>query len=328
MESFTYTKPATVREALAAGAAAAGTSYIAGGTDILDLMKLGVAAPTQLIDITGLPLSSITMTGHGASIGALARLSDVASHKALQRLLPLISQALLASASGQVRNMATIGGNLMQRTRCPYFRGGGGACNKRSPGSGCESKTGFNRGAAILGASADCIASHPSDLAVALAALDAELVLSSATAERRLAIADFYLLPGHTPQLETALQPGELISSVFVPSLPAGARALYSKVRDRASFEFALVSVAAVITLQRAKIHSARIALGGVAPRPWRVAGAETALVGKPATPANFRAAADALLHGAAVASLNAFKLPLARNAIVRTLDTLTRAPA
>jgi xanthine dehydrogenase YagS FAD-binding subunit len=304
--------------------ASPGAAFIAGGTDLLDLMKLGVVAPERLVDINGLTLGSITMTKAAATIGALARMSDVGNDRAVRAHFPALSQALLDSASGQIRNMATIGGNLMQRTRCPYFRDTAFVCNKREPGSGCGAIDGFNRGSAILGVSPKCIAVHPSDLAVALVALNADIVVAGVAGDRRVAVEDFYLLPGDTPERETALQAGEMIVAVDIPKSAAAARSLYLKVRDRASFEFALVSVAAAVDMKGKTIRSVRLALGGVAPRPWRVAAAESVLVGQSATVANFRAAAAALLDGATPARLNGFKVPMARNAVCRALTMVT----
>jgi xanthine dehydrogenase YagS FAD-binding subunit len=324
VQPFSYTKPSNQHDALGAVQASPGAAFIAGGTDLLDLMKLGVVAPERLVDINGLTLGSITMTKAAATIGALARMSDVGNDRAVRTHFPALSQALLDSASGQIRNMATIGGNLMQRTRCPYFRDTAFVCNKREPGSGCGAIDGFNRGSAILGVSPKCIAVHPSDLAVALVALNADIVVAGVGGDRRVAVEDFYLLPGDTPERETALQAGEMIVAVDIPKSAAAARSLYLKVRDRASFEFALVSVAAAVDMKGKTIRSVRLALGGVAPRPWRVAAAESVLVGQSATVANFRAAAAALLDGATPARLNGFKVPMARNAVCRALTMVT----
>jgi xanthine dehydrogenase YagS FAD-binding subunit len=324
MQPFSYTKPSTQNDAIAALQLEPAATIIAGGTDLLDLMKLGVTAPSQLIDINELPLAGIEETSQGVTIGALSRMNDVARDEKIIDEFPALSQALLASASGQLRNMATVGGNLMQRTRCPYFRSNTFACNKRNPGSGCSAIDGFNRNSAILGASSKCIAVHPSDMAVALVALGADVVLASRSGTRRVAVEDFYLLPGDTPQNETLREPGELIVAVEVPASPAARRSVYLKVRDRASFEFALVSVAAAVERKGATIKAARLAIGGVAPRPWRSPGAEAILTGKPAAMKNFTAAAAAALGGATSAPLNAFKLTLAHNAITRTLALAT----
>jgi len=323
MQPFSYTRATTEQDALRRLAAASDGMPIAGGTDLLDLMKLGISAPTQLIDINALALASIDVGPNGAKIGALARLGDVARNDQVQKRFPMLSQALLASASGQIRNMATIGGNLMQRTRCPYFREVAFPCNKRQPGSGCSAIDGINRGSAILGGSASCVAVHPSDLAVALVALGAGVAIAGMNGSRSVLVEDFYVLPAQTPQVETVLRSGELIVAVDVPKPAAAARSLYLKVRDRASFEFSLVSVAAAIELRGKTIHAARIALGGVAPRPWRRPEAEAALVGKPAAMKHFTAAAEALLDGAKPLRFNGFKIAMARNAVCRALAAL-----
>jgi xanthine dehydrogenase YagS FAD-binding subunit len=324
MQPFSYSRPATENDAIAALQLEPGAAVIAGGTDLLDLMKLGVTAPSQLIDINGLPLAAIESTGQGVSIGALARMSDVARDARIMKEFPALSQALLASASAQLRNMATVGGNLMQRTRCPYFRDSTFACNKRDPGSGCSAINGFNRISAILGTSSKCIAVHPSDMAVALVALGANVVLASRSGTRRVAVEEFFLLPGDTPQHETVCEPGELIVAVEVPLLPGARRSLYLKVRDRASFEFALVSVAAAVHMEGSVIKSARIAMGGVAPRPWRSPSAEAILIDKAASIKNFAAAATAAVTGATSARFNAFKVTLAQNAVQRALSLVT----
>jgi xanthine dehydrogenase YagS FAD-binding subunit len=325
MQPFSYSKPTTQDDAIAAIQLEPAATVIAGGTDLLDLMKLGVTAPSQLIDINGLPFAGIEATNQGVTIGALARMSDVARDPRIAKGFPALSQALSASASAQLRNMATVGGNLMQRTRCPYFRDSTFACNKRDPGSGCSAIDGFNRGMAILGASRKCIAVHPSDMAVALVALGADLVLASRNGVRRVAVESFYLLPGDTPQNETVRDQGELIVAVEVPASPAARNSAYLKVRDRASFEFALVSVAAAVEMNGSTLKSVRFAIGGVAARPWRNPAAEAILSGKPANGKNFAAAAAAALDGAATFPLNAFKVTLARNAIQRALETVTR---
>ena len=324
MQPFSYSKPTSQPDAIASLQANANAALIAGGTDLLDLMKLGVTAPDQLIDINGLALATINVADDVTTIGALARMSDVANDGKIKKTFPVLSQALLASASVQLRNMATIGGNLMQRTRCPYFRDTAFTCNKRNPGSGCAAIEGFDRGSAIFGVSSKCIAVHPSDLAVALVALGAEIAIAGGEAERRVSVEEFYLLPGDTPERETVLQPGELIMAVIVPNSLEARRSVYLKVRDRASFEFALVSVAVAVDLKGTTIRSARIAMGGVAPRPWRVAAAEAAIAGKPATMSNFSAAAAAGMAAATPARLNRFKVTMAQNAIARALATAT----
>jgi xanthine dehydrogenase YagS FAD-binding subunit len=324
MQAFSYAKPATEDDVIAALQREPAAALIAGGTDLLDLMKLGVIAPAQLIDINGLPLAFIKLTSRGLSIGALARMNDVARDARVMKDFPMLSQALLASASAQLRNMATIGGNLMQRTRCPYFRDNTFPCNKRDPGSGCSAISGFNRLSAILGTSSKCIAAHPSDMAVALVALGAQVVLATRSGERRVLVEEYFLLPGDTPERETVREPGELIVAVEVPVSPEGRRSVYLKVRDRASFEFALVSVAAAVDMNGSLIKSARIAIGGVAPRPWRSPTAEAILSGKSATTKNFAAAAAAAMSGATPARLNAFKVTLAQNAVQRALMLAT----
>jgi xanthine dehydrogenase YagS FAD-binding subunit len=326
MQPFSYSKPTTQDDAIAAMQLEPAAAVVAGGTDLLDLMKLGVTAPSQLIDINGLPLAGIEATSQSITIGALARMSDVARDPRIAKGFPVLSQALLASASAQLRNMATIGGNLMQRTRCPYFRDSTFACNKRDPGSGCSAIDGFNRGMAILGASPKCVAVHPSDMAVALVALGADIVLASRSGVRRVPVESFYLLPGDTPQNETAREAGELIVAVEVPVSPVARNSVYLKVRDRASFEFALVSVAAAVEIKGATLKSAQFAVGGVAARPWRSPAAEAMLSGKPANSKTFAAAAAAALDGATTLPLNAFKVTLARNAIRRALETATGA--
>jgi xanthine dehydrogenase YagS FAD-binding subunit len=324
MQPFSYTQATRQSDVIAALQANANAAVIAGGTDLIDLMKVGVSAPDALVDINKVALADIEVANNVITIGALARMSDVGNDARIKKAFPVLSEALLASASGQIRNVATIGGNLMQRTRCPYFRERAFACNKRSPGSGCAAIGGFDRGSAIFGASPKCIAVHPSDMAVALVALGAEIVIANGQGQRRVAVEDFYLLPGDTPERETVLAPGELIVAVSVPSSAMARRSVYLKVRDRASFEFALVSVAAAVELKGATIQAARIALGGVAPRPWRVPAAEDAIVGKPATAANFATAAAAAMSDAVPAKLNTFKIAMAKAAIVRALTTVT----
>ncbi len=326
MQPFSYSQATLESDAVAALRANANAALIAGGTDLLDLMKVGVCAPDTLIDINKVGLDDIGVANNVTTIGALARMSDVANDPRIKKTFPVLSEALLASASGQIRNAATIGGNLMQRTRCPYFRERAFACNKRSPGSGCAAVGGFDRGSAIFGASPKCIAVHPSDMAVALVALGADIVTTDGQNQRRVAVEDFYLLPGDAPERETVLGAGELIAAIAVPNSAAARRSVYLKVRDRASFEFALVSVAAMVDLNGSTIRSARIALGGVAARPWRVPAAENAIVGKPATVANFAIAAAAAVGDAVPARLNGFKIAMANAAIVRALTTLTGA--
>ncbi len=301
-----------------------GTAFIAGGTNLLDLMKGGVANPARLVDVSRLPLAQIVpLDGGGLRIGAMVRNSELANDRSVRERYPLLSQALLSGASQQLRNMATVGGNLLQRTRCYYFYDTAfTACNKRAPGSGCAARDGYNRIHAILGASAQCVATNPSDMNVALAALRATVVVQGPEGERRIAMADFHRLPGDTPQVETTLREGELITAVDLPASPFAANAHYLKVRDRASYAFALVSVAAAVQLQDGVVRDAALALGGVAHKPWRVVAAERSLVGKRLDGAALGAAADLALRGARQLEHNAFKLPLARNAILRAFAT------
>jgi xanthine dehydrogenase YagS FAD-binding subunit len=323
MTPFSYRRAARVEEALQL-AGQPGTLFIAGGTNLLDLAKGGVVEPQHLVDVSRLPLAAVTeLPGGGLRLGAMARNSDVANDARVRTRYPLLSQALLAGASPQLRNMATTGGNLLQRTRCHYFYDTAFEhCNKRKPGSGCDAMQGEQRQHAILGASPNCIATHPSDMCVALAALRATVRVRGARGERTIAFADFHRLPGDTPQVDTALQPGELILSVDLPPSPFADHAHYLKVRDRASYAFALVSVAAALDLgPGGAVNEAALALGGVAHRPWRVPQAEQALAGQPLTPASMQAAADALLAQAKPLAGNAFKVPLARRAIVRSLS-------
>ena len=324
MKPFDFVRTGTVEEALAAGAN--GGRYIAGGTNLVDLMKLQVETPEKLVDISRLALDGVEqIDGDGVRIGALVPNSDLAAHPLIRTHYPMLSRALLAGASAQLRNKASVGGNLLQRTRCYYFYETAAACNKREPGSGCDAIGGFNRIHAVLGASASCIATHPSDMAVALRALDAIVVTALAEGgERRIALGDLYRLPGDTPEIETNLQPGELITAIELPAPPPG-RQLYRKVRDRASYAFALVSVAAAIAVENGVITSARLAFGGLAPMPWRSAEAEAALVGRPAGTEAFEAAAGALLDEAQGYGHNDFKIVLARRTLIASLRDLTK---
>jgi xanthine dehydrogenase YagS FAD-binding subunit len=320
MKPFTYER-ATEPGAAVTAVARAGAKFISGGTNLLDLMKLEIEQPTHLVDISRLPLRDIEeLPDGGLWIGAQAGNADVAAHALVRTRYPLLSQALLAGASGQLRNKASVAGNLLQRTRCPYFYDTASACNKRQPGAGCSAIGGFNRSHAILGASDACIATHPSDMAVAMTALDAQIELLGADqAVWRVAIGDFHRLPGVTPHIETVLQPGELIMGVILPPPPPG-RQLYRKVRDRASYAFALVSVAAIVATDAGTISAARVAFGGVAHKPWRSHDAEAALAGRPATMATFRAAADAAMAHAVGQGHNDFKIELAKRTLCRTL--------
>jgi xanthine dehydrogenase YagS FAD-binding subunit len=318
------TEPEAATQALARDRQA---KLLGGGTNLVDLMKQGIEQPSSVIDINHLPLNEITaLPDGGLRLGATARNSDTAAHPLVREHYPLLSLAILAGASAQLRNMATDGGNLMQRTRCYYFYDPAFTqCNKRIPGSGCAAIEGYNRIHAILGASPDCIATNPSDMCVALAALDAIVRVRGPKGERTIAFADFHLLPGTTPWIETDLKPDELILSIDLPESPYAAHSTYVKVRDRASYAFALVSVAAALELQGTTIHSARLAMGGVALKPWRSVEAEKMLSGKAATTENFQAAAEIALKGAKTYSDNAFKVPMAKAAIIRALTTAAK---
>jgi xanthine dehydrogenase YagS FAD-binding subunit len=320
MKAFTYERATDPGSAVAA-VSRAGAKFISGGTNLLDLMKLEIEQPTHLVDISRLPLKEIEeLPDGGLRIGAQAANSDVAAHPLVRAHYPVLSQALVSGASGQLRNKASIGGNLLQRTRCPYFYDTPSACNKRDPGSGCSAIGGINRIHAILGASDACIATHPSDMAVALAALDAKIeLLGAGGATRTVAIGEFHRLPEDTPHIETVLQPGEMITAVSLPPQPPG-RQLYRKVRDRASYEFALVSVAVIVAAERGTIIAARVAFGGVAHKPWRSPEAEAALAGRPAMMATYRAAAEAALKDAVGRGHNDFKIDLAKRTLCSTL--------
>ncbi|RVX45237.1 xanthine dehydrogenase YagS FAD-binding subunit [Nonomuraea polychroma] len=323
MRPFAYVKPADVAEAVQTAAADPGAKFLGGGTNLVDLMREGIERPYTVVDVTGLPLDEVAeLPGGGLRIGALVRNSVLAADRRVRSRYPVLSQAILAGASAQLRNMATVGGNLLQRTRCPYFYDQASACNKREPGAGCDAIGGFNRSHAILGVSDSCIATHPSDMCVALAALDAVVEVRSVRGTRRIPLADFHLLPGDTPHVETALAADELITAVEVPPIAAPSR--YRKVRDRASYAFALVSVAAALEVKDGTIIEARLALGGVAPKPWRAREAERILLGGPATEETFRRAADAELASAVTRPGNAFKAGLARATIAATLRDLT----
>ena len=321
MQPFTYTTVADADAATRLAVADPRARYLAGGTTLVDLMKLDVEQPTQLIDITGLPLDEITaLSDGGLRIGAMVRNSDLAHNELVRARYPMLSQAVLAGASGQVRNMATTAGNLLQRTRCFYFRDTGTPCNKREPGSGCSALDGYNRIHAVLGTSAHCIATHPSDMAVALVALDARVRVVGPAGERVISLGALHRLPGDRPDRETTLEPGELIIAVDVPPLAFASRSLYLKVRDRASFAFALASAAVAVDVRDGTVRDARIALGGVGTKPWRAAGAEEALRGRRAGRDAYRAAADAALAGAVPRAHNAFKIELAKRTLVRAL--------
>ena len=324
MENFALSKPATVEAAVAA-AQGADAKFIAGGTDLMQLMKDHVERPQQLVDLDGLPLDRFSVGTDGAHIGALVRMSDLADDPGFRRQYPVVAEALVASASPQVRNMATIGGNLWQRTRCGYFRDVGfAACNKRQPGSGCAAIQGVNRLHAILGGSDNCVATHASDLAVALTALDATIEVQGSGPTRNVPIIEFYLLPGDTPQRETVLMPGEIITAILLPPPRTGERSHYLKLRDRASFEFALVSAAVVVAVEDGRIRTARIAMGGVGSRPWRLPALEAALAGSPVNQEALMSAAAHAADGARPLGENGFKIPLMRRALTRALLTVT----
>jgi xanthine dehydrogenase YagS FAD-binding subunit len=323
MKTFEYVRAESLDSAVAS--TGPDVRFIAGGTNLLDLMKLEIERPRRLIDISRLDLTAIDETDDGGlSIGALVTNSDLAADLRVRERYPVLSRALLAGASGQLRNKATTGGNLLQRTRCAYFYDTTMPCNKREPGTGCSAFDGFNRMNAVLGGSEHCVAVHPSDMAVAMLALDAIVHTRRANAGgRAIPLRELYLLPGVTPDLETVLEPGELIERVTLPAPPAGAQA-YRKVRDRASYAFALVSVAAVVDIEKGTIASAALAFGGLAPKPWRDSAVEEALVGRTAEHATFEAAADALVDSARGYGHNNFKIPLARRTLIGCLRDLT----
>lgn len=318
--------------AIAAGAKAttaqqgADVRFIAGGTTLIDLMKLNVETPQKVVDVTHLPFGKIeTLPDGGLKIGAMVRNSELAYHPIVRKDYAVLSEAILSGASTQLRNMATTAGNLLQRTRCMYFRDTAMRCNKREPGSGCDAITGVNRSLAILGTSEHCIATNPSDMNVALAALEATIHIQGTKGERSVPIGDFHLLPGNTPQRETVLEPGDLIIHVTLPPPAPGARSLYLKLRDRASYEFALASAAVVVSATGGKITRARVALGGVGTKPWRSPEAETELMGQAATEPVFRKAADAALREAKPQSQNGFKVELAKRCLVHALKLVTQ---
>lgn len=327
MHNFEFIRPADPAAAIAAAAHAktaqqgADIRFMAGGTTLIDLMKLNVETPARVLDINRFPLDQIETTSDGGlRIGATVRNSDLANHPVVQRDYSVLSQAILAGASAQLRNMATTAGNLLQRTRCVYFRDTAMPCNKREPGSGCPAITGFNRTLAILGASNHCIATNPSDMCVAMAALEATIHIQGARGTRSIPIADFHLLPGSTPERETVLEPGDLITHVTLPPPVAGSSQVYLKLRDRASYEFALGSAAVVINVTGGKVDRVRVALGGVGTKPWRATEAESVLVGQTADAANFRKAAAAALRDAKPQSENGFKIELAKRCLTHAL--------
>ncbi|MCS0599655.1 xanthine dehydrogenase family protein subunit M [Streptomyces sp. LP11] len=329
MNGFAYLRPTGVQEAVDAYAAHPGAAYLAGGTNLVDLMKLGVARPTALIDVGRLPLDTIEERPDGSvRVGATVRNSDLAADPRVRDRWPALSQALLAGASGQLRNAATTGGNLLQRTRCPYFQDLGKPCNKRAPGSGCGAREGVHRDHAVLGHSEQCVATHPSDMAVALAALDAQVELYGPEGARKLPVTDFHRLPGEHPERDTWMRPGELITGVLLPATTAGVPSAYRKARDRASYAFALASVAVVLRVADGVVDQVAVAFGGLAHRPWRARHTELALLGAPAGPAAFEGAVALELAHAEPLRDNAFKVPLARNLALDVLGRLAPAPA
>jgi xanthine dehydrogenase YagS FAD-binding subunit len=328
MHFFELTRPENASEAIHLARHAktaqqnAGVRFIAGGTTLIDLMKLEVETPARLLDINRLPFDRIEDEKDGGlKIGATVRNSDLANHASVQRDYSVLSQAILSGASAQLRNMATTAGNLLQRTRCVYFRDVAMPCNKRKPGTGCPAITGSNRMLAILGTSDHCIANNPSDMCVAMAALEAVIHVQGSGGARTIPIGDFHLLPGDTPHRETVLEPGDLITHITLPPPPAGSRQVYLKLRDRASYEFALASCAIVMSLSGGKIRYLRVALGGVGAKPWRSREAEAVLADKPASAADFRRAAEAALRDARPQSENKFKIELAKRCLVHALQ-------
>ncbi len=331
MEIFDYSRVENAAQAVAAGAKSptaqqgAKVRFIAGGTTLFDLMKLNVERPETVVDINHLPFDKVERTPQGFLIGALVRNSDLAHHPEIVKHYPVLSQALLSGASAQLRNRATTGGNLLQRTRCVYFRDPHTPCNKREPGSGCSAIEGFNRNLAILGTSEHCIATNPSDMNVALMALDAVVHIQGVKGERTVPISSFFLVPGKTPHVENVLQAGDLVTHVSLPTLPEGTRSVYLKLRDRASYEFALSSAAVIAQVRDGKFESISIALGGVGTLPWRAPAAEALLKGKTVDPAQFRPAAEAALKEARPQSQNGFKVELATRCLTQALKLATR---
>jgi xanthine dehydrogenase YagS FAD-binding subunit len=321
LRPFAYAAASSVTAAVAHVARSRGAEFIAGGTDMLQLLRERVRAPAELIDINRLPLGDVEIDADRIRIGALCRMADVADDPRIREQCPAVADALLASASPQVRNMASIGGNLLQRTRCLYFRDATTACNKREPGSGCPARDGENRINAIFGGSPQCIAAYPGDLAVALVAVDADVVIVGERGQRTIPLAELHRLPGETPHIETVLEPGDLITAVVIPVSPHARRSHYLKVRDRASFEFALVSTAVALDVDDGAIREARVAVGGVATKPWRLRGVEEMLVGQRVGADVFRAAAERAADGAEPRGKNAFKLELLERTVERALS-------
>jgi len=324
MTPFDYVRADGPAAAVNQVAGSPGAAFLAGGTGLIDLMKLYVERHDRLVDVGRLPFDQVEATdGGGVRIGANVRNSDLAYHELVRTRYPVLSEALLSGASPQLRNMATVGGNVMQRTRCPYFRDGFSPCNKRAPGTGCSAKDGYNRPNAVLGVSEQCIAAHPSDMCVALVILDATVRTQGPKGERAIPFADFHLPPGDTPDRETVLEHGELITAIDLPAAPWATRSTYLKVRDRASYEFALASAAVALEVADGVIKTARIGLGGVATRPWRAADAEKVLVGQKPTPEAFAAAGEAATKGAVPRQFNGFKVALARRVVARALEAV-----
>ena len=328
MTPFTYSKAADASDAVRLAQAAAASKYLGGGTNLVDLMRETVETPAALVDVTGLSADIETREDGSVLIGAAAKNTAVAADRTVRTRYPALARAILGGASAQIRNMATTGGNLLQRTRCTYFYDDAARCNKRQPGDGCDALDGFNRIHAILGASPDCVATHPSDMCVALAALDAAVHLQGPEGGRTLKLVDLHRLPGGRPDVETELKPGELITAVELPAFPFSARSTYRKVRDRASYAFALVSVAAALQVEDGRVTDVRLALGGVAHKPWRAWKAEAALKGGPADHAAFRAAMDAELADAAPLRDNGFKIELAARTGAAVLAELAESRA
>ncbi|WP_159943425.1 MULTISPECIES: xanthine dehydrogenase family protein subunit M [unclassified Nocardiopsis] len=329
MRPFDYVRPAEASSAVATVAGDPGAAYIGGGTNLVDHMKLGIAAPTSLVDVRGLLSDRVEETPEGVlRVGAAVPNSDLAAHPEVRRRFPVLSQALLSGASGQLRNVATTGGNLLQRTRCVYFQNRAMPCNKREPGTGCAAVEGYGRYNAVLGTSEHCVATHPSDMAVALTALGARVRVLGPEGERTVDLPGLHRLPGDRPERDTVLEHGELITAVELPRLPLARRSAYRKVRDRASYAFALVSVAAALEVVEGTVTDVRVAFGGLAHAPWRALRAEEVLRGRAATEESFREAAEAELAGARTGPDNAFKVPLAVNTLAATLRGLTAEEA
>ena len=328
MNPFHYLRATSPEHGLTSIRHLPAASYLAGGTTLLDLMKEGVEQPNALVDINSLPIAEFNQDNAGITVGAMVRNSDLANHPLIRERFPVLSQALLSGASPQIRNMASVGGNLLQRTRCPYFRDPSLPCNKRQPGSGCGALDGQHRNHAILGTSERCIATHPSDMAVALTALNAQIQIQSIDGHKTVAIRDFYRQPKDTPHVESTLTRGDLILGIRIPWLPSNSRSTYIKVRDRASYEFALASAAVALTTENGRVTRAHIALGGVGTIPWHCRGAEQVLLGSTVGEEAFRSAAEAALETARPHKQNAFKVELAKRTLIRALTEVTESHA